>query len=75
MSVLKLSKNDIKKSDENSKIKISKSQISYDSAKVSGWETTNKESINTINNYYTKMNNNEYLSADDIIRGLRNGKS
>ena len=66
MSVLKLSKNDIKKSDENSKIKISKSQISYDSAKVSGWETTNKESINTINNYYTKMNNNEYLSADDI---------
>ena len=67
MSVLKLSKNDIKKSDDgDNKIKLKKSQVSYDSAMVSGWETTNKDSLNTLNNYYTKLNNNEWLSADDI---------
>ena len=67
MSVLKLSKNDItKNNDGENKIKINKNQISYDSAMVYGWESKNKDSLNTINNYYTKINNGGYLSADDI---------
>ena len=67
MSVLKLSKIDItKNNDADNKIKLKKSQLSYDSAMVSGWETQNKDSMNTLNNYYTKLNNNEWLSADDI---------
>ena len=65
MAVLKLSKNDIKKNDEN-KIKLNKSQLSFDSAMVHGWESTNNDSFTTINNYYDKINKGEYLSADDI---------
>lgn len=39
---------------------------SYDSTMVYDWETKNKESISTLNNYYTKINNGEFLTADDI---------
>ena len=39
---------------------------SYDSIMVYDWETKNKESISTLNNYYTKINNGEFLTADDI---------
>ena len=67
MSVLKLSKNDIKKNDDSeNKIKLKRDQLSYDSAMISGWETTNKTSVETLNNYYTRLNNNEWLSADDL---------
>lgn len=67
MSVLKLSKNDIRKNDDSeNKIKLKKGQLSYDSAMISGWETTNKTSVETLNNYHTRLNNNEWMSADDL---------
>ena len=67
MSVLKLSKKDItiNNSDDN-KIKLKKDQLSYDSAMLSGWEATNKSAIEILNSYNTKLQNKEYLTADDI---------
>ena len=67
MSVLKLSKKDITvNNSDDSKIKLKKGQVSFDSAMLSGWETTNKESYNTINTINEKLKNNEFLTADDI---------
>ncbi len=67
MSVLRLSKNDIYKNGEDDrKIKLSKNQISYDSAMISGWETRNKESYNTLEKYHQRINSGGYLSADDL---------
>jgi hypothetical protein len=75
MSVLKLSKKDITYKneigvgggDDNEEIfKLKRSDISYDSAMFSSWEATNKASLNTLNNFYTRINKGEYLSSDDI---------
>ena len=38
----------------------------YDPDVVSDWQTTNTESWDTISNYYNKIKNSEYLSADDM---------
>ena len=65
MAVLKLSKNDVTINNDN-KVKLKRDQLSYDSTMVSNWETTNKSAIEIINNYSKKLQNNEYLSADDI---------
>lgn len=67
MSILKLSKNDIIKTDDaNSKIKLKKNQLSYDSSMVSTWESSNKDSLATLNKYTEKLKNNEYMSSDDL---------
>ena len=67
MSILKLSKNDIIKSNGGEeKLKLKRSDITYDTTPIGSWETTNKESFSTLNNYYERINKGEYLSADDI---------
>ena len=67
MSVLKLSKNDIyKNGEDDKKIKLSRSQISYDSAMVSDWETRNKEAYDALEKYRQRINSGGYLSADDL---------
>ena len=65
MAVMKLSKNDIRKKNED-KIKLDKSQISYDSALVSGWEASNRESINTLEKYRSRISSGGFLSSDDL---------
>ena len=67
MSVLKLSKNDIHRNgDDDKKIKLNKSQISYDSAMVSDWETRQKEATNTLNQYRERINSGGFLSSEDL---------
>ena len=67
MSILKLSKNDIyKNGEDDKKIKLSRSQISYDSAMVSDWETRNKEAYDALESYRQRINSGGYLSADDL---------
>ena len=67
MSILKLSKKDIQKNGEDDKkIKLSRSQISYDSAMVSDWETRNKEAYDALESYRQRINSGGYLSADDL---------
>lgn len=70
MSILKLTKKDITSNNSSNnngeKLKLKKSDLVYDAATYSGWEVTNKSSLEIINNYNTKIQNNEYLSADDI---------
>ena len=63
MAVFKATKN--KKDTGNGTFKATERR-SYDSTMVSGWETTNKESLDILNNYNTKIENQEFLSADDI---------
>mgnify|MGYP003291796321 CR=1 FL=1 len=67
MSVLKLSKKDIiRKDDENEeKIKLKRSDLSYDSARVSGWEQSNRESLDILNDYNSRIERSEWLSEDD----------
>ncbi len=66
MSVIKISKKDIISNNNGSRrIKIKKSDLSYDSAKVSGWEQTNRESLDILNSYNDRINNQEWLSEDD----------
>ncbi len=67
MAVLKLSKSDIhRNNDDDKKLKLGKSQISYDSAMVSGWETKNKNALATLNQYDEKINGGGFMSADDL---------
>ena len=67
MSILKLSKKDIQKNGEDdNKVKLSRSQISYDSAMVSDWETRNKEAYDALESYRQRINSGGYLSADDL---------
>ena len=75
---IKLSKKDIfsnngKNDDEDKlkvnndeKITIKRNQLSYDSGLINGWQDTNKSSLDIINDYTTRINNGEYLSAEDI---------
>ena len=66
MSVLKLSKNDIiRNEDKGEKIKLKRSDLSFDSSRVSTWEQTNKQSLDILNDYNNKINNSEWLSEDD----------
>ena len=66
MSVLKLSKNDIiRNEDKEDKIKLKKSDLSYDSAMVSGWEQANRQSLDIINNYNNRINKSEWLDKED----------
>ena len=67
MSVIKLSKKDItRKDDEDKKIKLKRSQLSYDSAMISGLETENEEAANALSEYITKRTKGDWLSNDDI---------
>jgi hypothetical protein len=66
MSVLKLTKNDITKNDDKeNKIKLKKSDLSYDSALVYGWEQSNRDSLNILNDYNNRINKSEWLSQED----------
>ena len=66
MSILKLSKKDIIRNEDNEeKIKLKRSDLSYDSARVSGWEQTNRESLDILNNYNSRISNSEWLSEED----------
>ena len=66
MSVLKLSKNDIiRKKEQEDKIKLKRSDLSFDSARVSGWEQTNRQSIDIINDYNSRINKSEWLDKED----------
>jgi len=66
MSILKLSKNDIiRNEDKEEKIKLKRSDLSYDSARVSGWEQTNRQSLDILNDYNNKINKSEWLSEED----------
>ena len=66
MSVLKLSKNDIiRKENNEDKIKLKKSDISIDTAKISGWEQSNRASLEIINNYNNRINKSEWLDEED----------
>ena len=62
MGIIKLTKDDI----ISNKMTLNKSQISYDTALVSNWESDAKMSFETLQNYNTKLNNREYLSSDDL---------
>ena len=65
--MIKLTKNDIVKSNGGEgKRKLTKSDVTFDTTPIGGWETTNKESFNTLNSYYERINRGEYLSADDM---------
>ena len=68
MSVLKLTKNDITSSGNNNgeKLKLKKSDLMFDAATYSGWEAKNKSYIDTLDSYYTRMSNNEWMSEDDF---------
>ena len=66
MSVLKLSKNDIiRNGDKEEKIKLKRSDLSYDSSRVSGWEQTNRQALDIINDYNNRINKSEWLSKED----------
>ena len=66
MSILKLSKNDIiRQEDKEDKIKLKRSNLSYDSAMVSGWEQANRQSYDILNNYNNRINKSEWLSKED----------
>ena len=66
MSVLKLSKNDIiRNKDKEEKIKLKRSDLSLDSARISCWEQANRQSLDVINNYNNRINNGEWLSNED----------
>ena len=66
MSVLKLSKNDIiRNEDKEEKIKLKRSNLSFDSAMVSGWEQTNRESLDILNDYNNRINKSEWLDEED----------
>ena len=67
MSVLKLSKKDIiNNNEDDDKIKLDRSQISYDSAMVSDWETRQKKSAATLEEYRNRINSGGFMTADDI---------
>ena len=65
MAVMKLSQKDIRKNNED-KIKLDKSQISYDSALVSGWEASSKSAYNELEKYRRRISSGEYLTTDDL---------
>ena len=66
MSVLKLSKNDIIKNvDMGEKIKLKKSDLSFDSASASGWEQTNRQSLDILNEFNDRINNGGWLSEEE----------
>lgn len=66
MSVLKLSKNDITRNDDQEKkIKLKRSDLSFDSAMVSTWEATNKQSLDILTDYSNRINKSEWLSKED----------
>ena len=66
MSILKLSKNDIiRNEDKEGKIKLKRSNLSYDSAMVSGWEQTNRQSLDILNDYNNRINKSEWLDEED----------
>ena len=66
MSILKLSKNDIiRNGDSEDKIKLKRSNLSFDSAMVSGWEQTNRESLDILNDYNNRINKSEWLDEED----------
>lgn len=67
MAVLKLSKKDIiKNGEKEEKITLKRSDLSYDSAKLHGWEQSNKESLDILNKYNDRVNNKEWLSSNDL---------
>lgn len=66
MAVIKLSPENIHKNDGSSKIKLDRSRISVDSARVSGYETQNKESYDALEKYRQRINSGGYLSAEDL---------
>ena len=67
MSVLKLSKKDIiRNEDEEDKIKLDRSQVSYDSGQVSTWEAQNKESTSTLKRYGDMISSGGFLTAADL---------
>ena len=66
MAVIKLSPENIHKNDGSSKIKLDRSRISVDSARVSSYETRNKESYDALEKYRQRINSGGYLSADDL---------
>ena len=66
MAVIKLSPENIHKNDGSSKIKLDRSRISVDSARVSSYETRNKESYDVLEKYRQRINNGGYLSAEDL---------
>ena len=65
MSVIKLSKNDITRNDDNSKIKLKKSDLYVDSALMSSWEASNKQSWDILNDYDNRINKGEWLDEED----------
>ena len=66
MSVLKLSKNDIIRNNDNGeKIKLKKSNLSFDSTMLHGWEQSNRESLDIINSYNNRINKSEWLDEED----------
>ena len=66
MSILKLSKNDIiRNEDKEDKIKLKRSDLSYDSAMVSGWEQANRQSLDVLNDYNNRINKSEWLTKED----------
>ena len=66
MSVLKLTKNDIiRNDDKEEKIKLKRSDLSYDSARVSGWEQANRQSLDILNDYNNRINKSEWLTKED----------
>ena len=70
MSVLKLTRKDITSydsgNDSGGKIKLKKSDLIYDAATYSTWEQANKEALSVLNQYNERVNNNEWLSSDDL---------
>lgn len=66
MSVLKLSKNDIiRKEDKEEKIKLKRSDLYLDTARISGWEQTNRQSLDILNDYNNRINKSEWLDKED----------
>ena len=66
MSVLKLSKNDIiRNEDKEDKIKLKRSDLYFDSARVSGWEQANRQSLDILNDYNNRINKSEWLTKED----------
>ena len=54
-----------KKSDSAGKFKATKNR-SYDSALVSGWETSSRDAYNALEKYRKRISSGEYLSSDDL---------
>ena len=65
MAVMKLSQKDIRKNNED-KIKLDRSQISYDSAYVSDLEKRHKESVSAMESYRSRISSGGFLSSDDL---------